>query len=575
MCGIGIIRCHKSIECCSNENVGCWRQVLHARGPDSFESVTLESGLVLSTFFASVLSLRGDENENENANNVVVRQPLCSKRTGNMLLWNGEIFGGVALAPHESDTRALLDLLDGGSDDDDSILQVLANVDGPHAFCYYDRRNDRLWFGRDRLGRRSLLVGQRRRCGALVLASAAIAFADDADDGVDAWHELPVSVLFCVPGGGGGGNEVRTFARSATDGESFGSDEARHRFRSMNAALEHCSARQPPFLPFGHRRRHAAVGLTLAEAVAQTHRHLDEAVRRRVCHLPDARLTVLFSGGLDSMLIAALCVRHVPASVPIDLINVAFGKPPFATPDRRTAIDGHQELQRVTSRSFNLVLVDVPQDELVASLQQGQQDQGDNASSSGNASSSDNASSEQKQPIVAKQSCIARLLCPLGTVMDVTIGAALWFAARAARSKVVLLGNGADELFGGYARHRSVFMRDGAEAFDEELHKDIGRIWSRNLGRDDRLVASLGHECRHPFLDEDLARFVFGSGGALGSLLCDYSLAKGVGEKLLLRRVAADCLGLDQASRCPKRAIQFGSRSAKYFPNNGSVSTMQ
>ena len=37
-----------------------------------------------------------------------------------------------------------------------------------------------------------------------------------------------------------------------------------------------------------------------------------------------------------------------------------------------------------------------------------------------------------------------------------------------------------------------------------ELQLDMGRLWRRNLGRDDRLVADLSREARHPFLDEDL-----------------------------------------------------------------------
>ena len=53
--------------------------------------------------------------------------------------------------------------------------------------------------------------------------------------------------------------------------------------------------------------------------------------------------------------------------------------------------------------------------------------------------------------------------------MDLNIGAALWLAAQAegelygeggfyrSRARVVLLGHGADELCGGYGRHRTAF----------------------------------------------------------------------------------------------------------------------
>ena len=35
-----------------------------------------------------------------------------------------------------------------------------------------------------------------------------------------------------------------------------------------------------------------------------------------------------------------------------------------------------------------------------------------------------------------------------------------------------------------------------------ELQVDVRRLWLRNLGRDDRILADHGREARHPFLDE-------------------------------------------------------------------------
>ena len=40
-----------------------------------------------------------------------------------------------------------------------------------------------------------------------------------------------------------------------------------------------------------------------------------------------------------------------------------------------------------------------------------------------------------------------------------------------------------------------------------ELTMDLDRLPSRNLGRDDRIVADHGKEVRLPFLDEDVVRF--------------------------------------------------------------------
>lgn len=58
-----------------------------------------------------------------------------------------------------SDTSSILSLLvqacqDGG----EGVVAALSGVEGPFAVAFWDERAKTLWFGRDRLGRRSLLV---------------------------------------------------------------------------------------------------------------------------------------------------------------------------------------------------------------------------------------------------------------------------------------------------------------------------------------------------------------------------------------------------------------------------------
>jgi asparagine synthetase B (glutamine-hydrolysing) len=62
----------------------------------------------------------------------------------------------------------------------------------------------------------------------------------------------------------------------------------------------------------------------------------------------------------------------------------------------------------------------------------------------------------------------------------------------------------------------SRFRAGGLPALDEELRADVRRLWVRNCGRDDRLVADRGREARHPFLDERL----------MAALLRDVPLAR-------------------------------------------------
>ena len=77
-------------------------------------------------------------------------------------------------------------------------------------------------------------------------------------------------------------------------------------------------------------------------------------------------------------------------------------------------------------------------------------------------------------------------------------------------ASVVLLGHGADEQAGGYGRHRTKFQAHGWQGLAAELQVDMQRLWFRNLGRDDRLIADHGRESRHPFLDEQLVELMLG-----------------------------------------------------------------
>jgi asparagine synthetase B (glutamine-hydrolysing) len=78
-----------------------------------------------------------------------------------------------------------------------------------------------------------------------------------------------------------------------------------------------------------------------------------------------------------------------------------------------------------------------------------------------------------------------------------------------------------------------------------------------------------GKECRHPFLDEGLIELI---GGMPLSVVVADRADEGWLNKWLLRHLAK-CMGLRACVDMKKRAIQFGSRSAKlsnrkYFESN-------
>ena len=555
------------------------RRNLSRRGPDrNKKEVLLDNGCNIN-FESWVLHMRGQQ---------VVSQPLISD-SGNILSWNGEIFGNLDVRQEENDTTVLAHALD-KCQSSQEIIETISGIRGPFAIVYYCSNSKRLYFGRDYFGRRSLLISLNEQC----ICLASVANRNQEDGNKFDWQELPCIGIFyidiyvwkqnrhinCVPWISltqhdlkikdvpkqctiNTNHPISIFNKNIRDINDFNlsnnnkttcpDDLALHLNDAVQSVLSALPFKSPNTELLDLLKLYCD-SVNLWPYCTKLLDHLKQAVQKRVYFRSytgkDTTVGVLFSGGIDCTVIALLTDMFVSKYQSIDLLNVAFQQKKhmcasdeiFNVPDRQTGIQSYLELKKLCpNRKWNFIKVDTKIEDL---------------------------QNERKTHITD-------LTYPKTTVLDDSIACAIWFASRGAglihenstddtytsTAKILLCGMGADEQLGGYSRHRGIFekMNCSWEHLTEEMDMEIERIGNRNLGRDDRIISDHGKEGRFPYLDEGVVEF-------LHSLptyrKTDPRLPRGIGEKVILRGVAY-LLGLRDAAVYPKRAIQFGSRIAK------------
>ncbi|XP_002135786.2 asparagine synthetase domain-containing protein CG17486 [Drosophila pseudoobscura] len=545
------------IFCAINQNTaGCLdltdtlKTVLNNRGPDVQDELRLDN-ILLS---GSVLWQQGES---------IQKQPVIEGDC--VLLFNGDLYN-LEKPDSMADTFWLAKKLS-DCHCDEEILSVLKVLEGPYCLIIYNRREEMLYFCRDALGRNSLIIEHNQQELHLLSTS----FYSDIDQ--LSTLELPPLGLYklkidnlssCVlypwqP------LNAYTHQQLITLDLAMGWKTIIKRTISPDWLLKSKLDFGYDFYKVPYVENHETLYENLLStpqvqsALATFNKLLQSSVASRVQTAPfcrnclkigqntsictHAKVCILFSGGIDCTVLAILADRYVPDGEPIELINVAFERitaPNTAdtqeywnVPDRKTALQSYNELKRICPKRFWILIeVNVTRQELQLQLSQH----------------------------------IRHLIYPLQTVLDESLGCAFWFATHTVLSsaRVALIGSGADELFGGYTRHRNAYrhcLGDEIErqlVVQNELEKDWQRIPARNLARDDRVIADNGKTARAPFIEENVVRFVR---SLMPKQKCCYSFPEGVGDKLLLRLYGYQ-LGLRDAVLLKKRAIQFGSRIA-------------
>jgi len=84
-----------------------------------------------------------------------------------------------------------------------------------------------------------------------------------------------------------------------------------------------------------------------------------------------------------------------------------------------------------------------------------------------------------------------------------------WLAETASKLgyPILLAGQGADELFGGYQRYLTEYSQSGAEAVEQKMFHDIENAYRANFQRDNQVCSFSGVELRLPFIDRDVIDF--------------------------------------------------------------------
>lgn len=504
-----------------------------ARGPDSVQYVQFSLGNVHFLLLSSVLSLRQP----------FTKQPLFD--AGLMLQYNGELYLDSCL--EENDTNFLFQRILAAvtasntvEDRERAILSAVTDLDGEYAFVVTDTTSHKVFFGKDTVGKRSLLYS---RSDSQLLISSTLPNKDDAiecEGGTTYIGDLQTFEIIGITTA-----KPKYLSIRANFSTSF--NNLTQRTNDLHTKLTHaCLTRQDTIAPL--------------ETTAEIH------------------VGVLFSGGLDCTVVAAVLAQNYVSEnkpVVIDLLSVGFENPrtgmePEDLPDRKLAERSWKDLCKVFEGScvnFQMVQIDVSYEEWLRHKQ-----------------------------------TVQELIHPKNTEMDLSIAIAFYFACRARQcraldplapssppriienynspAKVLFSGLGADELFGGYSRHEGIF--NGASELGADLspyydtltamlRHDIDIIYVRNLGRDDRAMCTWGKELRYPYLDQLVIAYAFEEIEPNLKVKVEWVVqttkrgTKSVMKferKHILRELARK-LGLASAAEEPKRAIQFGAKTAK------------
>jgi len=145
--------------------------------------------------------------------------------------------------------------------------------------------------------------------------------------------------------------------------------------------------------------------------------------------------------------------------------------------------------------------------------------------------------------------------------MDVEIALPFYLASRKAAEEgcsSMISGQGPDELFAGYAKHIQTFVERGPDALSQQLWSELSVTHEANIERDERAIAAHGMESFFPYLDQNFVH-------ASLSVPVEWKVSPNrTPQRKIIFRELAQRMGVPaEISNAPKNATQYSSGSSK------------
>jgi asparagine synthase (glutamine-hydrolysing) len=240
-------------------------------------------------------------------------------------------------------------------------------------------------------------------------------------------------------------------------------------------------------------------------------RKLKDLIEKAIIARADdiGKFGILFSGGVDSTLIAFLCKKHN-----YDFTCIAVG------------LENSQDLEyakRVAEKyNFDLKYNSLTLEELENTIKE------------------------------------TMKILKTNDIIWISVGSVVYAASQLALKndlKIAFSGLGTEEIFAGYQRHEAALSNNNFEAVHKESWNGLKNMWTRDLLRDFKIAKYLGIELRTPYMDLNVIKTAM-------QINPMYKLDK-ENKKIILREIAED-FGLDKEfAQRKKKAAQYGSNFVK------------